>query len=132
MADRTSAVLQAAAQGSRVEITDERTETGTTYANPDGTGQVIEGNTATYQLDANTKMGLTVTPDGMEESLVLAAAPADPAGLAKLGFGVKTTNLSLDPAAATSATRSGTGGRIDLDNRQAWVSPWVAIKVSSS
>jgi hypothetical protein len=35
--DRVSALLAAKAQGSRVEITNDRTETSTTWANPDGT-----------------------------------------------------------------------------------------------
>jgi RHS repeat-associated protein len=153
--DETSARITARIQGSRVEITDDRTETTTTWVNPDGSlttdsavapvrarggggawkpidydlvasdggfapkasthdvwfsgggagpamvakkgsreldltldkatdgswganlpAPTISGNTATYQLTANVSLVLSATAAGMEESIVLAQAPA--------------------------------------------------------
>jgi YD repeat-containing protein len=153
--DETAARIAARIQGSRVEITDDRTETTTTWANPDGSlttdsavapvrarggdgawkpidydlvasnggfapkvsthnvwfsgggsgpamvakkgsreldltldkaadgswganlpAPTISGNTATYQLNSNVSLVLSATAAGLEESVVLAQAPA--------------------------------------------------------
>lgn len=91
--DAFSAVMAARKQHHRVEVTNDRTETSTTYANPDGTftmqqsEQPVRVRTAAGWVPVDTK--LVANPDGTVSPV------AHPAGLRLSGGSAQNTEQSL-------------------------------------
>jgi hypothetical protein len=112
--DAVSAQQAAASQGSRVEITRERTETTTSYANPDGTftlessaapTRVMQGG-SWAPVDTTLRLGMdgTVRPVATDASLALSGGGN--ASLATIGTGGKSLAMTW-LASLPSPTLSG-------------------------
>jgi len=131
-ADVASARLAAAAQGSRVEVTNDRSETSTTYANPDGTLTTDVSPAPVRVMTASgwSAIDTTLVSDGVRlrpraaANAASFAAGGGASGVASVGAGKSALSFGWPaqlPAASVVGSRAsyglGDGATLNLDAR---------------